>query len=724
MEAERRARPPRLDFLTSNIDSPSPSFSSSSGISQKPDFKTPDDVISHFGSQTTDSYNLQFRTNWLGTRSNTPVEAIQCPICQDNMTNPKMLPCLHNACKKCLQQHILSNLREDIQTDTTPTSFPCPVCNQKTKPPEKNIGCEKWASLFPTNHFLQTYSLLLSVQKEEVDCDPCMRRGEATLATWWCRECGEYQCNVCKTVHSGFKLFKHHDVIAVKEIAKNPDMAIPNFEPCDTHKEKVTHFCREHRVSCCGKCMVTTHRKCERTATVDEEFADLKEKGRFGHLVNLLGSYEDSVNELIESRRAIVEDLESRRQSIIDKVRTIREGFEEDLRKLEARLLEDFDNFHSTEMEHLRKATEECENLGKQISNAFRLVETVQHSGSESHMISLVEKVSGQCQAYESALRENNSKLQHVDYDFHVDNVIENVIKKASTLGTINIKRSKEKKQSIVTEKNPFSSKGTAKEVGRLRVWIAGDRGRCGIVGGCFFNDGRILVADLDNFKVKLFNEKGRLLCKQVLKSRPSDLTTIDEQTFAVTYPSASGFQFLHLTGNNISEGNYIDTNRIYHSLSYADNCIYFVSNSGISVCDKQGRETTFLKLKEHGIPSFTAPCYIKACSNGLIVADQEKHLVHLLALDGRLLQTYTAKDLNHPIGVDLDNHRNIFVCCRHSSNVHQLNEDGLRVKVVLSEKDGIENPVTIKFQKFGSKFFLAEAKITNRDFVRIFEWT
>ncbi|XP_045172484.2 E3 ubiquitin-protein ligase TRIM71-like [Mercenaria mercenaria] len=722
MEAERRSRPPRIDFTTIGLSSPSPTMSSSSGISQKPDFKSIDDVISNFGSHTTDSHNLRFRNEKLESRLSSPEETFQCPICLDHMMTPKLLPCLHNVCKKCLQQHILDSVREDIQADIMPTSFPCPVCKRKTKPPEKNVGCEKWASFFPTNYFLQAYNMILAVQREDVDCDPCMRRGETTLAAWWCRECSEYQCNVCKTVHSGFKIFKNHDVIAVKEIAKNPDMAVPNFEPCEVHKEKVTHFCRDHRVSCCGKCMVTTHRKCEHTATVEEQFATLKGKDGLPHLIEVLADYEDTANDLIESRRTIMEDLEARRQSIVDKVKTIREGFEEDLRKLEVKLLEDFDKFHAAEMKKLRNLTEECENLGKQISNAFKLVETVKHSGSESHMISLIEKVSHECQSYEAELRENKSKLQHVDYDFHVDHVIENVLKTAKNLGNVNIKRTKQKAQMMISE-NQFSSRRTVKEVKRLRVWIAGDRGRCGIVGGVYFNDGRLLLADCDNFKVKLITDSGRVLNKLVLKSKPSDFAAIDDQTFAVSYPSASGIQFIHLNGNNIKEGNYIDTNRIYHSLSYSDNCLYLLSNSGISVCDKEGRETNFLKFKEHGVPSSNAPCYIKACPSGLVVSDPDKHTVNLFSLDGRLLQSYKASDLKQPLGVDLDSSGNIFVCCKHSSNVHQLNEDGQRVKVILADKDGIENPMAIRFQKFTDKFFLSEAKISSRDFIRIFEW-
>ncbi|XP_052797333.1 tripartite motif-containing protein 5-like [Mya arenaria] len=714
---ERHIRPPRRDPTTSDLEAPSPTFSNSSGSSQKPDFRSSVVETPRVFSATSGSYNsLQFRADLDVTVDSHITETLVCPICLGSMNTPKTLPCLHNACKKCLQQHILTHLKQELQLELNPTTFPCPVCERETQPPEKNVGIEKWASLFPTNYFLHAYCMILAVQREDVDCDPCLRRGETTLATWWCRECSEYQCNVCKTVHGGFKIFKDHDVLSVKEIAKNPHFAIPRYEPCHFHKEKITHFCRDHRVPCCSQCLVTSHRKCDHVVTVETEFLALKGRGGYTNLAELLTKYEDMVSELIDSRKNVIDDLESKRRLIIDHVQTVREGFENELRRLENKLLDDFDRFHIQEMNKLQALTLDCENLGKQITNAVNLVETVQHSGNEANMINLVENVSKECRTYEKRLRENQSHFEHVDYEFQVDQAIENVLKTAKSFGNINVKRSKKKSENIVSGARIV--RNIAKEMPRFRVWIAGDRGRCGISGGVYFDDGRILLADHDNFKLKLFGTEGRLLCKLVLKSKPSDIALVDPDKFIATLPNASAVQFITMKGNQLTEGDFVNTKRMYHSVACANANIYLLGAVGIAVCSKEScAEMNFIKTK------FQSPAFIQASTSGFVVTDRDKNAVNFFALGGCLLHRYTSKDMICPSGIDFDSQGHAFVCCKQSSNIHQLNEDGQRVKVILSERNSIEQPEIIKFQKFGNKFFVSESKISSRDFIRIFKW-
>jgi len=715
----RDIRPPARDPTTSDLRAPSPSLSTTSGSSQKPDFRSLPAETPRLQSATSDS--LHFKSYTDVTIDSNVIDTMTCPVCYGTMHTPKILPCLHNICKKCLQQHILTHVKEEIQLDLQPSSFPCPVCERTLEPPDAAVGCEKWASLFPTNHFLHTYGMILAVQREEVDCDPCARRGESTLATWWCRECSEYQCHVCKTVHGGFKIFTNHTVVPVKEIAENPQIAIPKYEPCNFHKEKVTHFCRDHRMPCCSQCLVTSHRKCDHVVTVEKQFKSVTGNHEYERLSQLLTKYEDMVIELVDSRRNIVDDLAVKRREIVEQVNAIRKEFEADLRRLENKLLEDFERFHVLEINKLNAMTTECENLGKQISNAVRLVETIYHSGSESSLINLVEKVSSECQAYEKKLREGQSTLQHVDYDFQVDHALLNVLKTTKSFGNINVKRTKQKSENIVSGAKILRT--SAREVSRMRVWIAGDRGRCGVAGGAYFEDGRILVADHDNFKLKLFATTGRLLSKLVLKSKPSDLAMISPDRFIVTFPGAGGVQFIHLANNWLTEGDFVNTNRLYTSLAYSNNRIYLVCTSGISICEpNKCAEVSFIKFKDHG-SSLGAPSHIRATESGLVVSDRERHAVDFFTLEGNLLQSYTAKNLLTPAGVELDHHGNVFVCCTQSSNIHHLSEAGEDPRILLSEKDGIENPEIVVFQSVGSKFFVSESKISQRDMIRIFKW-
>src|SRR6218665_407124 len=50
-------------------------------------------------------------------------ELIECPICRDIFTNPKILPCsLHSFCAECLRRY--------IEQHQGKRSVPCPICQK------------------------------------------------------------------------------------------------------------------------------------------------------------------------------------------------------------------------------------------------------------------------------------------------------------------------------------------------------------------------------------------------------------------------------------------------------------------------------------------------------------------------------------------------------------------------------------------------------------------
>ena len=56
----------------------------------------------------------------------------ECPVCAEMMVDPKMLPCIHTICLKCLNQHW-----KDKQQGAR---VQCPVCRKKLEIPKGGIG--------------------------------------------------------------------------------------------------------------------------------------------------------------------------------------------------------------------------------------------------------------------------------------------------------------------------------------------------------------------------------------------------------------------------------------------------------------------------------------------------------------------------------------------------------------------------------------------------------
>ena len=66
---------------------------------------------------------------------------LECGICLEEYKDPRVLPCVHSFCLRCLKQHISA-------TKDTDNSVHCPKCRDKFTPPEGD------AEEFPKNFFL------------------------------------------------------------------------------------------------------------------------------------------------------------------------------------------------------------------------------------------------------------------------------------------------------------------------------------------------------------------------------------------------------------------------------------------------------------------------------------------------------------------------------------------------------------------------------------------
>ncbi|XP_065496825.1 tripartite motif-containing protein 3 isoform X1 [Caloenas nicobarica] len=117
-----------------------------------------------------------------------------CSICLDRYRNPKVLPCLHTFCERCLQNYI----------PPQSLSLSCPVCRQTSILPERGVAALQ-------NNFFITN--LMEVLQREPDgphpargCDPlsavtgqplCCPNHEGKVMEFYCEPCETAMCREC-----------------------------------------------------------------------------------------------------------------------------------------------------------------------------------------------------------------------------------------------------------------------------------------------------------------------------------------------------------------------------------------------------------------------------------------------------------------------------------------------------------------------------------------------
>ncbi|XP_034542169.1 transcription intermediary factor 1-alpha-like [Notolabrus celidotus] len=182
-----------------------------------------------------------------------------CPVCCLNFHSrePKLLPCLHSFCKKCLplpSRNLAMTEAPNSQVDSRATKplnvIRCPVCRQECMEVDvmENVFVKDWVEA-PSSTVERTVQL-------------CMTCDDNTEAAGFCVNCVEYLCATCVEAHQRVKFTRDHTIRqkagATQEVPGGSTLR-PMF--CDVHKqEPLKLFCETCDLLTCRDCQLAKHK--------------------------------------------------------------------------------------------------------------------------------------------------------------------------------------------------------------------------------------------------------------------------------------------------------------------------------------------------------------------------------------------------------------------------------------------------------------------------------
>ncbi|XP_068759536.1 tripartite motif-containing protein 2-like [Montipora capricornis] len=117
---------------------------------------------------------------------------LECPICLEKFTEPKVLSCQHSYCRKCLEKLARGLRRDDYEVT-------CPECRKSTKVPGGDINS------LPSN-FLINNLLSLHDDNEPGKTDEACAKHDGETLKLFCQNCEEPICRDCTIIdHVGHR---------------------------------------------------------------------------------------------------------------------------------------------------------------------------------------------------------------------------------------------------------------------------------------------------------------------------------------------------------------------------------------------------------------------------------------------------------------------------------------------------------------------------------------
>ena len=269
---------------------------------------------------------------------------ITCGICQEHYTEPKVLPCLHYYCKKCV-------LRLALRT-ATGKPFSCPECRCEATLPEG--GVDELKTAFFVNRLKTTVSTMERAHgKVEVKCELCFDSGDKAEA--FCRQCALFICKNCIEHHKRLKTYLTHEVASLEDLKQGRAKPIavkedPASVKCTDHDELLVIYCFDCDMLITCDCTLRDHR--------DHNF-EFSKKAAATTKSNLLEKLEplktqsSSLSHAVEEVRTTKQELETEQDTVADTIKTSFKELRDILDNRERELLGEADRLVQEKIDRL-----------------------------------------------------------------------------------------------------------------------------------------------------------------------------------------------------------------------------------------------------------------------------------------------------------------------------------------------------------------------------------
>ena len=241
----------------------------------------------------------------------------------------------------------------------------------------------------------------------------------------------------------------------------------------------------------------------------------------------------------------------------------------------------------------------------------------------------------------------------------------------------------------------------------QANVKLPSDDDILNIFGCAFLPNGKILLADGANKKVKLLNSSFAVEDSLAFSCEACDITAVDDGTAIVVFPGV--LQYIHITPK-LKSGRTVSVDIDIYSVVVVNDdlfacCVKNDDKGEIIVLDNDGNAKRRIDAKKEffGSRLFKWPRYITSnmSRTKIYVSDPDTNMVSCLTNDGTIIFQYKDRSMRALRGLYVDAEDNLLVCSWYDHNgVQAITADGKKyIKAVLSKQDGLDCPQGIDFR-------------------------
>ena len=582
----------------------------------------------------------------------------------------------------------------------------------------------------------------------------------------FCNDCVQFLCEDCLNVHRNLQGTRGHVIRRGDDMPKSMADKPPKFDFCDVHqRSRKDQFCGTHTVLLCSLCVPLQHKDCpvesvedackgvpsseidalydkvsdfktnlsSVVAAIDLNFKelgkqkvdlvkgaqDMKDKS----IAKIEKLFHEMTSEIKSTYKAHTLDLDQRKNKLSDAIENLEETLGE-IDKMKGRTV---DTKRFLEIQNILKDVEQCKSDAEMLSPSSMYVK----------LLLIPDK---RINEFLSA----SFKMGSISLDTSQPRIaisVPEISFPMSPARSLSVSQGRSGKTPTgasgqVAIKTTALSKIKAVKHASYNVKLDNDKSGCGITGIAITNDGRRLLADYGNHKIKMFSRDMKLLCSLSLSTSPWDIAVTGDREVVVSCYNEAKLLILDISDRKMSiKGTVKLPSAVAAIAPYRDKLLVTTpwttpSSRSVQLIDLTGKVYWSTHTDQHGQELFDHPwhmtCYDDGGSAAVIVSDWGNDTLTVLNADtGDVITRREVKgwfDGKGPKGVTTDTAGNIYVCYS-TGEVAVLTKDLSKEKILLSKRDRLSRgPRAIVYDAVDHQLFVSHDSGDSRNRVDCFK--
>ena len=575
-------------------------------------------------------------------------------------------------------------------------------------------------------------------------CDLCYKvYGTNIEATGYCRNCFQFLCKKCNTVHDNLPASRDHVVLKGADMPQSQQEKPPKFDYCAVHPKHLNdQFCCEHSELVCSECSKLDHKTCliESVAIVSQQLPP----SEIDELNRTVNQIKGKLEAELQKSLSYIELLKAGRKDSLKDVSELYDQIIQKLNNMFEEQLEEIEEQYQSQISILKQNEARIKTAMSMLESSISEIQAFTGKFIDTKLFLKIQEVLDETNQY----RDELNPLLSVRLTFVPAKEMIELLSSTSTIGSIRLEKSVtdidlfiqkilfpcSKLSPVLPAVHPLLRPPGLQESqrppglqesqcsGQNSMWTDGtnstgrfatlpkircrklqeynikqrdDKYDCMITGIAITNDGRRLLVDNNNCKVKQFSRDMMLLCSLPVRVSPRDIAVISDKEAVVTTRGKS-LIIIDISDDTMSIGSKQSLPYDVTAIAKYRAKLLITSTdahlSSVKLIDKSGREYWSLSTDKHHRALFDWPRFVTciANSNKVVVTDYVHNTLTIICGDTGDVIARRQVMRKNPRGVTTDANGNIYVCYSDTQEVAVLTSDVSVERILLTSRDGL----------------------------------